>query len=214
MQRIQIQQRRADEENGVLRNLYKQAKAAGENVAQMRRAIAATKQDSTTVITDERDLLFYMRLRNIPVTADAIFTFEVEAGTEEDQLWDAQQAGYEAGRAGVPTEDCPHEPGTERYAEWHSGWREGQHALGRGLGPNTRAADSSRRRPERAPTTVNPSAPALLPYEEDDEEPQMTAPAKRKRKMSGKPRKPRADKGIKRGRRNGPVVAEDGVAVY
>jgi ribosome modulation factor len=215
IRQIMTQARRVDEENGALRNLYKRAKAAGENIAEIRHAIRLSRLPHEEAIQITRDQVYYMALRNIPVTQASLFEgFDVElsdATRRADDVWDAQEKGYKAGRTGVRAEECPYIPGSELYAEWHSGWRAGQNAIARELGPDTKMADASRKRPRRAA-----EAPAMLPYEtpQEDEAPAMEAPRKRAQRKAAAKRKVRKDKGMRRGRRNGPTTAEDGVAVY
>ena len=39
--------------------------------------------------------------------------------------WKAEQAGYDAGKSGDPSDNCPH-PGTSPLnPRWHQGWRDG-----------------------------------------------------------------------------------------
>lgn len=155
IRQIRHQGRRCDEENGVLRNLFKRAKADGINTAAAREAIKATKLDLDVVESDLRDTLRYMAIIRVPVSKEKLFDWSdaVTSKTEhEDSLWEADDAGYRAGRHGVRTEDCPPQfkPGSELYVHWLESWHKGQAAIAREMGEHVKPANPSRERPVRA----------------------------------------------------------------
>jgi ribosome modulation factor len=199
MRKVQTQQRRCDEENGVLRNLYKQAKAAGENVKQMRASITATKLTPEEAVADMRDRVYYMALRNIPVTQTALFgdldTSVTETTQHADDIWDAQDKGYRAGRMGQKIEECPYQAGSEFFVAWEEHWRKGQASIAHEMAPGEKVADASRARPMRA-------RQGNLPGTE-------SKPARKKAR-----KKAARKKAGRRANGHGPRTAEDGVPVY
>lgn len=154
IRQVRQQSRICDEENGVLRNLFKRAKADGMNTGSMREAIKATKLDPDVVESDLRDTLRYMAIIHVPVNKEALFDWSevVTSKTEhEDKLWEADDAGYRAGRHGVRTEDCPvtFPPGSELHVHWLESWKKGQAAIAREMGEHVKPANPSRERPVR-----------------------------------------------------------------
>jgi len=154
MKVIQAQMRVCDSENGVLRNLFKRAKSAGENIKALRQAIVDCRGDTDQAIADIRDHARYLSLRRVPITAEAIFSWEqtqhiTEKAEQTLDLWDIEEAGYKAGRGGAKTDDCPHPAGSEYAAVWLDWWHKGQAAIARELGPNAERVGASRERPAR-----------------------------------------------------------------
>jgi hypothetical protein len=200
MRKVQSQQRLCDEANGVLRNIYKQAKANGEDPPTMRRAIRATKLTPEEAVTNTRNLVYYMALRNIPVTQDALFA-DLDVGVTEstkhaDDRWDAEDKGYRAGRMGLKIEDSPYTAGTEFFVAWEEHWRKGQASIAHEMSPDEKLADTSRARPRRATQTELPGTEAAKPPRK-----------KAARKKAGRRK-------VARRRANGPTTAGDGVSVY
>jgi ribosome modulation factor/uncharacterized protein (UPF0335 family) len=158
IRQIRQQTRICDEETGVLRNLFKRAKSDGMNTAAMRAAIRASKLDSDEVESGLRDQLRYMAIIHVGVNKEALFDWSdtVTSKTEhEDKLWEADDAGYRAGRHGVKTDDCPPSfpPGSELHVHWLASWHKGQAAIARELGDNVKLADPAKTRPVRAAQT-------------------------------------------------------------
>lgn len=227
MRQIQVQQRRCDEENGVLRNLFKRAKAAGENIKSMKSAIRATKLDPTEVVNDLRHQVRYMALRNIPVTPEELlrgWDNEVSQHTQrEDDLWDAAERGYKDGRAGLKIEDAPYPPGSELFVAWQTDWIKGQTAIARELGPDAQQADPSRKRPTRArrakaeEETGEEAGEAVQDGDEGVETVAETAPATKPKRVAGPGKRLGRPKGstngVRRPRRQ-PTKQADGVTTY
>lgn len=153
MRQLRQQKRKCDEENGVLRNIVKRAKADGQNTKSMLNAIKATKLDPDVVAADLRDQIRYMAIIHIPLTQAELFDgwdgTVTEKTAREDDLWDADDKGYHAGRHGVPISDAPYEAGTERHVHWMVAWKKGQAAIARELGPDVTQASTERARPGR-----------------------------------------------------------------
>jgi ribosome modulation factor len=49
--------------------------------------------------------------------------------------WEAEQAGYKAGKASEPIDNCPHSGGSPYFSRWRQGWNDGQAALAMTLKP-------------------------------------------------------------------------------
>jgi hypothetical protein len=154
MRQYSSQKRKCDEENGVLRALVKRAKSDGINAKEMIAAVAAGKLDPDEVARDLRDRLRYMSLRRIPLDRDSLFAWSADVTQKtqaEDDTWAAEDAGYQAGRHGVPAADSPFAPGTELSVRWLEFWHKGQAAIARELGQHAEVASTAKRRPTRRP---------------------------------------------------------------
>jgi ribosome modulation factor len=147
---IMAQQRRVEEEQGVLRNLYKRARVAGENVTELKAAIRDGKRDGDEVRVALRHRLYYLGLRRIPIGAHDLFAgmTEVTSVRGEDP-WDAEDRGYRAGCEGVDIADAPYPSGSELALAWLAGWHRGQAAIARQLGPDTEQVTATRTRRRR-----------------------------------------------------------------
>lgn len=189
------------------RNLLKRMKAAGENTVAARRAIRLAKLTNEDSVSETRDLVYYMALRNIPVHQDNLFAFDLgvnERTKHDDDIWETQEKGYQAGRLGVKIEENPYLPGTEAHVEWLSWWHKGQEANARILGPDTKPADPSRQRPRQM------RMPGTEHTQRQGEEPKPVRQMRRK----AEGRKKAARKANGRKRAPGPQLAEDGATVY
>jgi ribosome modulation factor len=71
-----------------------------------------------------------------------------------DTLFDAEQRGYVAGKAGQAADSHKYPEGSELADTWRRGWREGQSAFAGQVGPNARAANPSRKKPQRTAEPV------------------------------------------------------------
>lgn len=153
MRQYRQQKRRCDEENGILRNVLKRAKADGINTKSMVAAVKAANLDHDEVKMGLRDEIFYLGVLHVEMTQSDIFESydptTSSATQHDDDLWDSGTKGYRAGRTGVPAEDCPFDPGTERHVEWLSEWHKGKAAVARELGEDTKIASAAKHRPDR-----------------------------------------------------------------
>lgn len=158
--RLYRQQKRVcNEANGVLRSLLKRAKAAGMDTSEITAAVSIKAQMETEEAAAKlKTRLRYLSLLNMPISADSLydgFGTQVTSKTEEaDQAWEANDAGYRAGRHGAPIEECQYPHESPLGIEWNAGWRRGQRAIAAEMGPDTKSADTSRGRPKRADTSV------------------------------------------------------------
>jgi ribosome modulation factor len=205
--KIQSQQRLVAEANGVLRSMYKSAKSDGENVKELRAAIIATKLTPEEAVASMRDRVYYMALCNLPVTQEALFAdldlVVTERTQHEDDIWDAQDKGYKAGRLGQKIEECPYKAGTELFVAWDEHWRKGQASIAREMSDGATQADASRARPDRSAQGEMPEMP---------KSPRKAAPVK---KAAAKKKAARRKTPNRRGANGGAHTApEDGATVY
>jgi len=184
MRLYDVQKRKCSEENGVLRNIVKRAKQDGMNVKAMSLTNSARKLDPMQVVAELRDQIRYMTLRSIPMTGDDLFAgwdARITDKTREiDTLFEADEKGYAAGRAGAKIEDAPYQPGTDLHVEWSKSWKLGQAAIARELGPDVKPASTTRERPTRAQTRI----PGTEPVQRASGK-----PARAKRRAGGKGRR-------------------------
>jgi ribosome modulation factor len=154
MRQYRVQKRLCEEANGVLRSLIKRAKSDGINTKAMIEAVKASKLDPEVVAADLRDQIRYMGIIHVPMTQASLFDdYNVEVSTQTahaDDLWDADDNGYRAGRHGARIEDCPYDPGTELHVHWLQAWHKGQAAIARELGPDVKPASASKTRKRSA----------------------------------------------------------------
>ena len=163
---ISRSKRKVTEASGAHRALLKRAKSAGINVKKLLETHEATKLDSDVVIADLRDYTHYLQLVGVPnVTPEAVFRHDA-AVTQKTQMLedvhDAEEAGYKAGRNGVPIDDNPYPPGSECHVAWREHWSEGQAAIALELGPDAKVASAAKAHPGRkgASASTTPEAPA------------------------------------------------------
>lgn len=165
MRQYSLQKRRCEEENGVLRNIVKRAKADGVNVKATIQTVVVSKLDIDDVKRDLRDQLRYMALRRMPISAAELFDGWDDAVSQktqaEDDTWAAEDAGYYSGRHNGSLDDSPFPPGSELDVRWRAQWHKGQAAIAREMGPDAKPASSTRQRPARrtAAPEAAPEAP-------------------------------------------------------
>lgn len=189
MRQYRTQKRLCSEANGELRNIVKKAKSAGVNPKEMIASVNDTTMEPEVVAQNMRDGVHYRSLLGInTLTRTALFDGWDDGVTEQtqhrDDVWDAEDKGYKAGRAGVKADDCPYEFGSELAVHWRAEWNKGQASIARELGPNAKQADSSRARPKRGKSSEG-SQPVLL------EGPKSSKPAGRRSSGPKAPKAPR-----------------------
>jgi ribosome modulation factor len=191
MRQYRQQKRLCEEANGVLRNIVKRAKADGMNAKAMISAVKATKLDPVEVAKDLQDEIRYMQIIRIPITAEdllAAWDSEVNSKTRrEDDLWDADDKGYRAGRAGTDISEMPYDD-AEMEKHWKDAWHKGQAAIARELGQDVKQGNASRQRPARD------EQPRLADVAEGPEDPPYVPGAVAAKKVG----RPRGKKGVGR----------------
>lgn len=179
MRQYRQQKRVCESENGVLRSIVKRAKTGGMNTKAMIAAVNATKIDPDEVADNLRDQIHLMSVLRVPITMEQLFAdFDASVTDKtrrEDDLWDAEDKGYRAGRHGVKVEECPYDAGTELHVHWMQEWNKGQAAIARELGPDVKMASTSRKRP----SSEDQPALAGVAGTEAEVKPQVKAPRKR-----------------------------------
>ena len=176
-----------DEENGSLRSILKRAKASGVSTKALIAAHQAAKQEPDVVKREMQDMIRYLALRNMPFTQTDLFgVFDAgispEAAAEQDE-WDADDAGYQAGMHGQTGDDCPFAAGSPLQVAWMHGLEKGKEAAARTAGPDAKVANASRKRPTRGGDDPNGSG-----------EPDAPKPAAKGRgRPAGSKNKPKMD---------------------
>jgi ribosome modulation factor len=208
MQQVMAQSRRCHEENSALRLLYKQLKSDGHDVAAMRTAIKYKKLDTDTAVNNIQATIRYSGLLGLPVSPETLFDGIDFAVTERTQanndIWDAEEGGYQAGRHGIKIDECPYNPGTELFVQWREWWHKGQKAAVMAMGSSTtevRASPGRRRKQAALP---------LVPADNVADLSEVRAA----RKGPGRPRKLAAKKAARRPRRATRTSPENGATVY
>jgi hypothetical protein len=188
MREVAIQKRRCDEEKGVLRAILKRLKNDGLDTKGILATVALSKLDPEVVRNQLRTQLHYMALRNMPVTQDDLFAGQdlgVTAKTNEQETqWEAEDAGYRAGRNGVRIDEAPYPAGSPLHVRWLEFWHKGQAAIARELGDNAKVVAPSRGRSARKAASENviePEAIAAADENESGESDETEIPVKRGR---------------------------------
>lgn len=126
-----------------IRNRLKKAKGDGFDIKTLGEVLALREQDPEIVAMQMEKKLLYLGWSGIEVGTqldmfDARPT--VDGLTEKERiaetLFTAEQAGYQAGRAGASrTDGNPHTPGSELYDAHDQGWIRGQTHIAREMTP-------------------------------------------------------------------------------
>lgn len=122
-------------EQGAYRSILKAAKKSGINQDVLVRAMDARRRDEADVVAEERTYIRYCALLNMPMRQADLFG-DMPQPTVEQQVFDAADAGYQAGKTGQLIDDNPWDQAgeSEMFTEWRSGWHRGQAVLARGMG--------------------------------------------------------------------------------
>jgi hypothetical protein len=158
-----LSKRSIEEASGRHRAILKRAKSAGCNPKIVMEIINGVRQGAEVIVPEMRDRARGFNLAGINVTQEHVFGGWDDRVTtkadEEHQVFEAAQAGYTAGKNGVPIDDCPHAPGTEHYVAWTREWHMGQAAIAAAMGPKAERASAARKRPAR--TAERATAPQV-----------------------------------------------------
>ena len=215
MQQVMAQLRKCHEENSALRLLYKQLKSDGHDVAAMRSAIKYKKQDTLAAVGNIQMTVRYSGLLGLPMNPETLFDgldFTINEKTQTSQdIWDAEEGGYQAGRKGFKIDDNPYSNGTEQFVHWREWWHKGQKAAVMAMGTTTTEVRATRGRPRRKQATL-PLSDNLSDKVTD----LSTARAARKGAARGRPaaKKKAAARRPRRRTPTTPPAAGDGAAIY
>jgi ribosome modulation factor len=147
--------RAIEEATGRHRSVMKRAKAAGCSPAILALAIQSKRKDPAVMVSEIRDTVRVLNLVNVKMTQADLFGGwepQVNAGAAAVQaLFDAEERGYAAGKAGAAAGDNPYQLGTEAAQCWGKGWSAGKDAAAAAKPAGTTQADASRKRPQRSP---------------------------------------------------------------
>lgn len=153
VRKIAPAKRKVQEANGVYRALLKKADSDGMNTKALIRAMNNKKKEVEEIATDLRDELRYMAVMRMPIAASDIYNGwddrVTEKTTHADMVWDANDKGYKAGRAGATVESCEYPGGSELHVAWVKAWHDGQAANVAELGEDTTVVSAARERPSR-----------------------------------------------------------------
>lgn len=122
-------------------------------------------EDPEEVVELIRELVRMLALVQIPVEQAELFPEEGALPSkviEEQSEWEAEDAGFLAGKAGRPIDDSPynHQPGSALFVKWRDGWDRGQAAIAYSMGPDAKQATDERRprgRPRKEKNVEDPA---------------------------------------------------------
>lgn len=113
------------------RNLIKQLKQAGINVEILKSIVSLKRQDPEDVLGNQKDFIRYAKVLALPIGAQLTLLDEElpdtdldSAEREQQEAWDAGQAGLNDGKAGRPAQ-THHQPGTLAFSSYHEAHRRG-----------------------------------------------------------------------------------------
>jgi hypothetical protein len=154
MRQLTASRRAIDEANGEHRALLKRLKSEGIDVKAALAVNVASRQDPAIVQVHEAERVRMMALRSI-ISLDELInqTDHLQVTPHArlaDNRADAEDAGYRAGKMGVPVADCPHPAGSEFAAAWIRWHQNGVQAAQKQGGATGRQMDASRERRPRA----------------------------------------------------------------
>lgn len=94
--------------------------------------------------------------KTMDMFGDKLDTSLKGSAATEMSAWEAEDAGYLAGKAGRPIDSSPynHQPGSELFVKWRDGWQKGQADIAYEMGPEAKQASDERRprgRPRKEP---------------------------------------------------------------
>jgi ribosome modulation factor len=150
--------RTIDEATGAYRALLKRFKAEGFDTAALLAVIVASRQDPAIVQAHETERLRLFALRDIISLSEVMEAADnlsvTTSAKHADHIGAAQEAGYRAGKNGVPREDCPY-PGASEFSHVWSEW----HGKGMLTAGAKKMANASRREPENDDGVLQFGAP-------------------------------------------------------
>jgi hypothetical protein len=145
------------------RNVCKRWKNQGVNVKALIEVIQLRRQEPETTVAHFRDVFRYGRIEKAEFALQLDLLNQVRdteptgKAREQHQEFEAQEAGYIAGRRGFGQEGAPGKPGDKAHALYLQGWKRGQADIAKQLGKNAKVATS---KPRKAPATGTTAANA------------------------------------------------------
>lgn len=121
-----------------VRNAMKRAKGAGIATAQLSAAISLTKIDKEKRDIEFRDLARYMAWLQMPIgTQPELFAgaeMPTQKAAAEHTEFEAEQRGYQDGKAGGAGDNAPYPLGSPLHQKWYEGWSRGQAFIANEMG--------------------------------------------------------------------------------
>lgn len=123
--------REAAQASSRLQSAYKKWARAGVPSAGIRETIKARDMDPDALVAELRDKFAAMEAANIQISAEDLFPETVpvkvtDKAMAEQLEWEAHNAGYKAGLAGIVIDDNPFPAGVPVHVKWIDGWHDGQ----------------------------------------------------------------------------------------
>lgn len=107
------------------------AKAAGVNMNALKIVEHLSNVDDADAEIEMRETLRYAAWMGLEVGTQSDLFGSNDGPKLTDKIvgqhaeWKAEQAGYEAGKAGKPVDECPYPGASPMREHWSSGWRDG-----------------------------------------------------------------------------------------
>jgi hypothetical protein len=131
------------EAQGRHRAVVKRAKSEGVNVKAMSEVISNHALDQDEVTRHYRDVFRYGTITGAAYATQTDMFGDAGVDTDvkdsaaiEQREWEAGEAGYAAGKGGVPIDNCPHVAGSPLNQIWCKRWHAGQAAIAGEMGPD------------------------------------------------------------------------------
>jgi hypothetical protein len=147
------------------RNVCKRWQGKGINTKALIEIILLRQKETETVIAHFRDVFRYGRIEKAAF-AEQLNLFNAVKDTEptgkareEHAEFEAQEAGYIAGRRGFGQDANPHQPGSKMHPVWVKAWTRGQAHIAKQLGKNAKVATAAPRKKAPPPPATGSVAP-------------------------------------------------------
>jgi ribosome modulation factor len=165
------------------RNTCKRWQNQGVNTKALIEVIQLRRKEPEVVVSHFKDVFRYGRIEkaefamqpDLFVVRDAEVTGKARAQHEE---FEAEEAGYVAGRRGFGQDSAPGVQGEKQNALWLKGWKRGQKHIANQMGKNAKVATRApRKTPATGTTTANPGRrrgrPAAAPPPAESADPTL-----------------------------------------
>lgn len=141
----------------------KAAKSDGVDLDALAALEKLVKLDDDEAALQMRNTMRYLRFLGKPLGTQLDWIDAVAAtpqpndkSANEHRVWQAEQDGYAAGRAGRGRDDNPYDAGAETFVAFDKGYTRGQKVLADKLGENAKAAEPRRSRKQPAEIVSDP----------------------------------------------------------